>query len=88
MLMAQKPTTAAAATTTPPAATHRRFCLRRVLNEGLGSEGMKLAVLSGDVPGNQPNLVFSYYASLTIYANLTNYANLTAICRNDLPPRT
>ena len=50
---AQKPTTTAAATTAPPNATHRRFRLRRVLNEELGCDCMGLAVLSacsGDVP--------------------------------------
>ena len=60
----QKPTTAAAATNAPPAATHRRFRLRRVLNEGLGCEGMSLAVLSA-CSGDAANLVLSDYVNLT-----------------------
>src|SRR6266850_4506230 len=63
-MLAHRPTSTAAAIATPPAATHRRFRLRRVLNEALGSESMSLAVLS-DVPGDQTNLVLSDYANLT-----------------------
>jgi hypothetical protein len=61
---AQKPITAAAATTAPPAATHRRFRLRRAVNEGLGCEGMNLAVLSA-CSGDGANLVLSDYVNLT-----------------------